>query len=129
MQAESDGIHSIVIGIGINVNQQLEDFPEELREIASSLRIESGKVISREVMICTVLKQLEDLYDLYKQTGFTPIKTLWENYAVSIGKRITATTSQTKITGIALGITDEGVLLIKDDEGQIHSIYSADIDL
>lgn len=36
MQAESDRIHSVIIGIGMNINQQLKDFPEELQEKASS---------------------------------------------------------------------------------------------
>ncbi|WP_019241996.1 MULTISPECIES: biotin--[acetyl-CoA-carboxylase] ligase [Bacillus] len=129
MQAEADGIHSIVIGIGINVNQKSEDFPEELRDIATSLQIETNQIHSREIIICSVLKHLEQLYELYKQAGFSPIKTLWENYAISVGKRITATTAQNKIIGKALGITNEGVLLVEDDNRKIHSIYSADIEL
>lgn len=129
MQAEADGIHSIVIGIGINVNQDAEDFSEDIREIATSLSIESGKKHQREEMICSVLDKIEKLYNVYITSGFSPIKTLWESYAVSIGKQITATTMNSKIRGIALGITDDGVLLLKDDHGQVHSIYSADIEI
>lgn len=50
-----------------------------------------------------------------------------ESYAISIGKRIKATTVTGVITGRAIGITDEGILKIEDDEGIIHNIYSADI--
>ena len=129
MQAEADRIHSIIIGIGINVNQTETDFPEELQQIASSLSIQTGEVLSREKVICSILKKMENLYFQYCSEGFAPIKTLWESYAISVGKVITATTPQKKITGIALGITDEGVLLMKDEAGEIHSIYSADIEL
>ncbi|MFS0781412.1 biotin--[acetyl-CoA-carboxylase] ligase [Bacillus sp. 1P06AnD] len=129
MQAEADGIHSIVIGIGINVNQSIEDFPEELQEKATSLRVQCGQMVSREALIGSVLKRFESLYQIYQSKGFKVIKTLWESYAVSIGKTITATTLQARVTGIAMGITDEGVLLIKDGSGTVHSIYSADIDI
>ena len=47
LQAESDRIHSVIIGIGININQQKSDFPEELQETATSLLIEGGKKVSR----------------------------------------------------------------------------------
>ena len=47
MQAESDRINSVIIGIGMNVNQEKEDYPEELRSIATSLFIETGKKMNR----------------------------------------------------------------------------------
>lgn len=129
MQAESDRIHSVIIGIGMNINQQKEDFPEDLREKASSLSIESGVKISRAKVIQRVLLRLEDLYTLYLQEGFMPIKLLWESYAISLGQILKASTVNDTIVGKALGITDAGVLLLEDDQGTIHSIYSADIEI
>ncbi|PLS16327.1 biotin--[acetyl-CoA-carboxylase] ligase [Bacillus sp. M6-12] len=129
MQAESDRIHSVIIGIGINVNAKLEDFPDDLKEKATSIQIEQGRPISRAKLIQALLLKLERMYDLYLDKGFSPIKQLWESYAVSIGKEIIATTLTDTIKGSALGITDEGVLLLEDISGQIHKIYSADISL
>ncbi|CAH0345521.1 biotin--[acetyl-CoA-carboxylase] ligase [Bacillus sp. CECT 9360] len=129
LQAEADRIHSVIIGIGINVNQTIDDFPEELRQKASSLSIESGETISRAKLIQNILATMEKLYQLYLDKGFAPIKILWESYAVSLGKEIKASTLTETIFGKALGITDDGVLLLEDDNGKIHSIYSADIEL
>lgn len=129
LQAEADRIHSVIIGMGINVNQSKEDFPEELQQKATSLMIETGEKQVRSSFVQTLLLKLETLYEMYLQKGFTPIKLLWESYAISIGKEITATTLQSVIRGQALGITDEGVLLVKDREGIVHSIYSADIEI
>lgn len=129
LQAESDQIHSIIIGIGINVNQQLEDFPSELYSIATSLSIEKGVKISRAALIRSIFKQFEKLYMVYLEEGFFPIKLLWESYAVSIGKQIKARTLTSVIEGQALGITDEGVLLLEDQFGKIHQVYSADIEI
>jgi len=129
LQAEADRIHSIIIGMGINVNQEKEDFPEELQEKASSLFLESGNVVSRAGLIRNVFMCFEKLYLLYLEHGFVPIKLLWEGYAVSLGKVLKARTLTNVIEGKALGITDEGVLLLEDNTGTIHQIYSADIEL
>ncbi len=127
LQAESDRINSVIIGIGNNVNQ--ESFPPELESIASSLLIEGGAKVNRAGLIQRLLTKLETLYDLYLKEGFYPIKLLWESYAINIGKRITARMLKETIEGKAIGITDDGVLLLEDDKGIIHSIYSADIEL
>jgi BirA family transcriptional regulator, biotin operon repressor / biotin---[acetyl-CoA-carboxylase] ligase len=129
LQAEADQINSVIIGMGINVNQKREDFPADLQELATSLSIEQGQPISRSAMIRSVLTHLEKLYLLYLEKGFYPIKLLWEGYAISIGKTIRARTLTNVVEGIALGITDDGVLKLKDIEGNIHLIYSADIEI
>lgn len=129
LQAESDKINSIIIGIGINVNQREEDFPKEIKEIATSILNELGQPVSRAKLIQSLLKNLEKLYLLYLDKGFQPIKLLWESYAISIGEFITARTLNKTITGRALGITEDGVLLMEDEAGTVHHIYSADIDL
>lgn len=129
LQAEADQIFAIIIGVGINVNQKLEDYPEDLRNIATSLMIESGEKVSRAQIIRSILSNFEKLYLLYLEQGFTPIKLLWESYAISIGKMIVARTINENIRGKALGITEDGVLLIEDETGKIHHVYSADIDI
>lgn len=129
MQAESDRIDSVIIGIGLNVNQEVEDYPEELRSIATSFFIESGKKVNRAELTRQLLLKLENLYFLYLKEGFYPIKVLWESYAISIGKMITARMLQGSLYGKAIGITEDGVLLMEDEAGKIHSIYSADIEI
>ncbi|MBY0122613.1 biotin--[acetyl-CoA-carboxylase] ligase [Bacillus sp. S/N-304-OC-R1] len=129
LQADADRITSIIIGIGINVNQQLVDYAEELHNIATSLSIECGKKLQRADLVKILLSKLENLYILYLEKGFYPIKLLWESYAVSVGKIITARTITGSIHGKAMGITDDGVLMIEDETGKVYHIYSADIDL
>lgn len=128
LQAEADVIQSIIIGIGINVNTK--QFPEHLQDKATSLFIENNrKEVERAALIRAIFQQFEKLYEEYLQHGFKPIKLQWESYNISIGKYITAKTLSKEINGYATGITDEGVLLVEDDYGNIHEIYSADIDI
>ncbi|WP_156774350.1 biotin--[acetyl-CoA-carboxylase] ligase [Fictibacillus arsenicus] len=128
LQAEADSIHSVIVGIGMNVNQEKKHFTEEISEIATSLAIEGGKTYKRAEIAGAVLQEIENLYRSYLVKGFAVIKLLWEARAYSLGKRITARSVTGSITGYAKGITDEGVLLLEDDNGEIHSIYSADIE-
>ncbi|MFC0188566.1 biotin--[acetyl-CoA-carboxylase] ligase [Fictibacillus aquaticus] len=129
LQAEADQIHSVIIGMGMNINQKKEHFPEDIAAIATSLSAESGKEYSRAGLIAAVMLELEELYKVYLKDGFGLIKLLWESRAQSLGKRITARNLNGTLTGFAKGITDEGVLLLEDDEGMVHSIYSADIEI
>jgi BirA family transcriptional regulator, biotin operon repressor / biotin---[acetyl-CoA-carboxylase] ligase len=129
LEAEADRINSVIIGIGMNVNQTKEDFPVEIRDIATSLLLEKGEKVSRADLIKSIFTNLEKLYLLYLEEGFFPIKLLWESYAISIGRKITARTLTHSIVGKAQGITDDGVLIIEDEQGKIHHVYSADIEL
>lgn len=128
LSAEPDHINHVIVGVGINVNHSLEDFPDELKEIATSLLIEGKQEVDRNELIVTILKEWEDLFELYLAHGFGPIKTLWEAYTVSLGKEVIARTMRGEYRGKALGINDEGVLLLEDESKTIHKIYSADIE-
>lgn len=129
LQAEADRVHSIIIGTGINVNQSITDFPEELHHVATSIHLETDKQWDRAQLIQEILLKFENLYSLYLAQGFRPIKLLWEGYAVSLQKPITARTINGTVEGKAIGINDAGVLLIQTSDGSVKQIYSADIEL
>ncbi|MCZ8532330.1 biotin--[acetyl-CoA-carboxylase] ligase [Psychrobacillus psychrodurans] len=129
LQADMDIVHSIIIGIGVNVNQELSAFEESIQKTATSLKIENGEEIDRSLLAAKILYYLEKYGDLYVENGFKPIKILWESHNCTIGKRIRATTLRETLEGVALGITNDGVLEIKLDSGEIRGVYSADIHL
>ncbi|SOC37653.1 biotin--[acetyl-CoA-carboxylase] ligase [Ureibacillus acetophenoni] len=129
MIAEMDGVQALLIGIGINVNQELEDFPDELKNIATSLSIEANNQLDRAELIAKILHYLEKYSDIYLDHGFEPIKTLWEEFSGTIGKKIKATTLREVVEGTAIGITEDGVLEVRIDDGEIKRIYSADIEI
>ena len=129
LQADIDRVHAIILGIGVNVNQQLSDFPEEIQSIATSVQMVTGKTVDRAELVARILHHLEIYTDLYVKHGFEPLKLLWESYSCTLGKRIKAIMIHQEIEGVALGITNEGILQVKTDDGQIHGIYSADIEI
>lgn len=129
LQSDADGIQALIIGIGLNVNQDPEDFDEEVREIATSLRMASGKPVNRVELVAALLYHLEQFSEMYIDHGFKPLKLMWESYSTTIGKPVRARMAKQTLEGIAEGITDEGVLLLRTGDGALHEIYSADIEM
>jgi BirA family biotin operon repressor/biotin-[acetyl-CoA-carboxylase] ligase len=129
LQAEADRVHSVIIGVGMNVNHTLDQFPEELQAIATSIAAETGEQADRAQVIQAIMMNFEKLYTSYLVHGFKPVKLLWESYAISLNKNLIARTLQGTIRGRAIGIDDEGVLLLETNEGNIEKIYSADIEI
>jgi BirA family biotin operon repressor/biotin-[acetyl-CoA-carboxylase] ligase len=129
LQSDADGIQALIIGIGLNVNQELSDFDEQVQPIATSLKMESGKHVSRQEMVRAILFYLEQYTDLYIEEGFGILKVLWESYSSTIGSKVRARLPKETLEGIAEGITEDGVLQLRTADGKLHSIYSADIEM
>lgn len=129
MISETDRIQALLIGIGINVNQQMSDFPDDLQSIATSIAIEEGETIDRVQFVANVLYFLEYYTDLYVKHGFSMIKPMWEEASGTIGKNVRATTLREVVVGKAIGITESGVLEIQLADGTVKGVYSADIEI
>ncbi len=78
MSAELDIINWVVVGIGINVNIDHQDFPEDIQENTISLKETSGKEISRVKLIQTFLQEFEKYYEILKRREFFSILKEWK---------------------------------------------------
>ena len=98
MHAEPDHVHFVIVGIGINVNHTR--MPEELAEIATSLRIETGKTFSSVDLVTRLLRHLESYYNRFVAEGAAPILNRFcgvSSYAQ--GKRVKITTARESFSG------------------------------
>lgn len=125
ISTEMDAIDYVVIGLGLNVN--MAAFPSEIRDKATSLLIETGKTHCRAALIRDFLKWFEGYYAWFRRSDFEPILERWRQFSNIAGRRITVETVGEKYSGTALDIDREGRLLVEDDKGQVHRIYSGDI--
>ncbi|TWT07643.1 biotin--[acetyl-CoA-carboxylase] ligase [Planococcus sp. CPCC 101016] len=129
LQSDADGIQALIIGIGLNINQETEDFAPEVQDIATSLKLESGGMVSRQKLVQSLLHYLEIYTQLYIEEGFGLLKIMWESYSTTIGQSVRARMTNQTLEGIAEGITDDGVLQLRTADGKLHGIYSADIEM
>lgn len=127
--AEKERVRYVIAGIGISANFQSSDYPEDLRPIATSLLIASGKAVNRSALIAEVLAELEKLYGLYLQEGFAPIRTLWETLTVSLHRRVRINTAGGSAEGWAFAIDEAGALCMRMDNGETVRYFSGEIAL
>ncbi|WAA10578.1 biotin--[acetyl-CoA-carboxylase] ligase [Fervidibacillus albus] len=127
LQSANGSIEAIIIGVGMNVNQGKNNFPKDIRPIATSIFAESGNTIDLFSLLKAFCVHFEQLYEQYLQHGFKEIQTLWEQNCDTIGKEVVATTIRETIDGKVIGISEEGALLIKKENGKVSEIFSADL--
>ena len=127
MNSEMDRINFVVIGIGVNVNMTKKMFPEELRQIATSLKEETGRDISRIDFIQTLYLNMERWYKEYIKNGFEPVRKAWTDYFNMRGKVAKVQQMDSVIEGIAIGIDNDGALLLKGKDGKVARILSGDV--
>lgn len=127
MQAEQDKVLYVIIGIGINVNQDRDSFPEDIRSKVTSLSIEKGQKIDMIKLIQEIIESFEEKFDLYLEQGFPNVKTTWEKYGFRINEQLEIKTSNETWLGKFLGIAEDGALLAKRASGVTEKVYSAEI--
>lgn len=122
-----NGTHGIVIGVGINVNALSEDFPRELQETATSLRIYTGRPFSREILLADFCDEFHSLYQRWLlSTNLAPFLPLWRKHDILLGKTITVDRPTDSPAGTVLGYTDQGLLLLQTP-GETLVISAGDV--
>jgi BirA family biotin operon repressor/biotin-[acetyl-CoA-carboxylase] ligase len=126
MQAEPDRMHFAVIGIGINVNQP--KMPNELANIATSMRMETGREHSRLELLARLLRHLDRYYNQFIAEGAAPIlRRFAEVSSYFEGKRVRISTSTDSFVGTTAGLEPMGILRVKRDDGEIESVISGTV--
>jgi len=127
MRAEPDRVHYAVVGIGMNVNQI--KMPAEISDIATSLRIESGKTHARLELLVRLLRHFDRYYNQFLAEGSTPIIRRFAQVSSYFqGKRVRITTAAETYTGSTAGLEPSGVLRVaRDDGGGVEQVLSGDV--
>ena len=128
MSAELDYIHHVVIGVGINTNHSPSEFDEEIRQTATSLKIESGQAVSRAAMIERVLFHFEKDYDTFvRKMDLSELQEAYQKYLINLNAEVKVLDPKGEYTGIARGINETGELLVEKRNGQIEAVYAGEV--
>lgn len=118
----------LVVGIGLNVNMREEDLPDELKDKATSLRIEKGVDFERLGLIKEILEKFERYYFLLLSEGPLEIIRIWEKEAEILGKRIRVRDDERVIEGKCLGLNKMGAIVL-DLGGRLEIINAGDVEV
>ena len=126
MSADPDCINYVAVGIGINVN--MEEFPEEIRGVAASIFTETGKKTKRSLLISAVMAAFERYYEVFMKT--TDMSGLLEDYngkLANCGRTVRVLDPAGEYSGTAIGIDREGELLVEMEDTTVRRVLSGEV--
>lgn len=123
MATNGESVRHIVLGVGVNANGL--EFPPELAERATSLRIALGRAFDRAKLLADFLAAFEPVYDDLLAHGPASGIQQWRRYA-DLGRVCRIDQDGAKVEGVATDIDDSGALLVRDDAGRVHRVISGE---
>lgn len=125
MGTENSQVSYVAVGVGINVNTL--QFPEEIAYKASSLRLETGRTIHRGELLAEILNEFEPLLSRYFSKDTGEIMSEYRSLCVTIGRNVSAQRAGGELTGIAVDITESGELAVRTPEGSTEIIFTGEV--
>jgi BirA family biotin operon repressor/biotin-[acetyl-CoA-carboxylase] ligase len=119
---------SVVMGLGLNINESADDFAAEIAGEAISLRMAARKQFDRGFVLCRILEAFETLYDRFQREGFASFRVAVQQELLFIGKLVLIESGGGSFVGNMIGITNEGYLCI-DIDGAERVFASGDLTL
>lgn len=125
MSSDMDGIKYIISGMGINVNNK--EFPDDIKDMASSLLLETGILMDRAKLIAAVMYHFYRNMNIFLKTcDMSGLKENYEKHLANIGKDVNILDPKGSYQAVALGIDETGALLV-NAEGKIKRIISGEV--
>ena len=129
LSAELDHVKYIILGIGVDVNLDTNDFPAELRKSATSLKIETGASLCRAELAAAILQELDRDYALIRAGRFSKVSDQWEAQCATLGRRVIIRIGARLVQGQAEALDDDGALLVRTEHGRLERIIGGDVTL
>ena len=122
-----NSIKNVIIGVGIDANLSIEDFPKELQAKTTSLEIELERKINENLLIKIFLEELEQTIELFNSEAYEEILREWRKRSYTIGKIVEVKKPHKKpYDGYAIGISKEGALIVEKSDGSLEKVISGE---
>ena len=126
MSTEIDYINHVVIGAGINVNQ--DTFSDDIKATASSLKLELGKSVKRSELIAAVMKSFEKCYEIFIKTeDLSGLQELYNSMLVNRDQEVKVLEPGNEYKAHAIGINQTGELIVRTPDGKEKEIYAGEV--
>ena len=128
IHSETDRIHFIILGMGVNLNMDAKEFPKDIRTQATSLKAEKGRPVSRKAFAALLLEELERWYDIFLEEGGAPVLKAWRDRAQIQGKEVRVTSFDEILIGRAVDVDSDGALILETRGGERKRIVAGDVE-
>jgi BirA family biotin operon repressor/biotin-[acetyl-CoA-carboxylase] ligase len=127
MNAETEQIHFVILGVGVNLNMTADQFPDDLNYPATSALLETGQPVDRLFFTRTFLQRLDRYYAEFRREGFTPIRRRWENLCKLINVQVEVNQGNSRCCGTVVGLDLDGALRLQLNSGKVERILAGDV--
>lgn len=126
MSADMDSVHYIVPGIGFNLNRT--DFDDSIKDMASSIFVETGKKVDRAAFVADYAMDFMKRYDIFlKEQNLASFVEEYNNHLINVNREVKLIQKNQEIIRTALGINEWGELLVQDETGKVENIFSGEV--
>ena len=130
VESETGTIQYVVVGIGVNVNQKIDDFPEELREIAGSIAMAVGHPVQRARLAACMIEEMDNLRKAWP-SGREDYLKAYREMCISTGREVLVTdarhTGEFAKHGFCEAVNDDFSLRIRYDDGSYENVSSGEV--
>lgn len=116
-----------VAGFGLNANFSLEILPKHLRELATTLSEQLGKKISREILLCNLLQNADEYYEMLSDGKFETILNDWRRLSGFLGSYVEIAGCREKIEGWAVDLDNDGALIVRLEDQTTRRVISGEV--
>jgi BirA family biotin operon repressor/biotin-[acetyl-CoA-carboxylase] ligase len=128
LHAELDHVKSLILGIGVDVNLSPSDFPAEVRNTATSLKIECGRHVPRAELSANFIRAGRRL-PAHFTGSFMEVADEWSQFCTTLGRSVTIRVGDRVVRGRAESLDDSGALLLRTEHGTSEPIIGGDLTL
>jgi BirA family biotin operon repressor/biotin-[acetyl-CoA-carboxylase] ligase len=128
VNGEADIINYLIIGLGLNVNQRAEEFPDELKPLAASLQMIKDSDLSRRMILQEFLRIFEANYDALSKGSLLEIVAYAKKNSATLGKTVRINQGYNRtLNGEAVDLDNDGSLWLKEPSGSMVRVYAGEI--
>jgi BirA family biotin operon repressor/biotin-[acetyl-CoA-carboxylase] ligase len=128
IHSEMDRVHFVILGIGVNLNIDGKMFSRAIRRVATSVRIEMGRTVSRKAFLQFFLQELERWYSIFLKEGGAVILKAWRDRAHIKGRRVKVTSFGKTLAGVAIDVDSDGALILETGDGKRKRVVAGDVE-
>lgn len=127
LNADVERVHFVVLGIGVNLNAELADFPADVAPLATSVSLNRNSPVHRALFTAALLAKLEEWLDKWTDDGFEPVRKKWKELASTLGQEVLVRADQRELRGVAEDIDESGALLLRVGD-KLERVLSGDVE-
>lgn len=121
--AKFNSLENVIVGVGIDVNLNIDSLPKELQKAATSLNIETNETLDESLIIKSFLEEFEEIFLLFQNEKFENILNQWRKRSYTIGKFVEVKEPYREgYEGYVVGIDQQGILIVQKRDNTFERV-------